>query len=110
MICKKHTELDSNGNKIGERIWIFCPGCEEAHAVRVNSKVQPNWTWNGSLESPTFSPSLLCTVKYGEPGKPDRVCHSFIKEGKMQFLNDCTHDLKGQTVPLPELPDWLANE
>lgn len=30
-------------------------------------------------------------------------CHSFVTNGKIQFLNDCTHDLKGQTIELPEL-------
>ncbi len=102
---------NQDGDFLGDHIWIWCPGCKEAHAIRVNAP-PPNkgWTWNGSLESPTFTPSLNATVKYGEPGKPDRVCHSFIKEGKIQFLGDCTHELKGQTVPLPELPDWLAEE
>ncbi len=103
MICKKHNELDQKGEKIGERIWIWCPGCEEAHALRVNA-VPPNtsWTWNGSLESPTFSPSLFVSGA--------KVCHSYIKEGRIQFLGDCGHDLAGQTVALPELPGWLAKE
>jgi hypothetical protein len=30
------------------------------------------------------------------------VCHSFIQEGSIIFLDDCTHTLRGQTVPLPE--------
>jgi hypothetical protein len=103
MICKKHTELDGAGNKIGERIWIWCPGCDEAHALRVNAKPpNTNWEWNGSLEKPTFRPSLLAM---GE-----KRCHSFIEDGKIRFLGDCQHELKNQTVPLPELPDWLAKE
>lgn len=28
----------------------------------------------------------------------------------IQFLDDCTHGLKGQTVPLPPLPDWFVNQ
>ena len=31
------------------------------------------------------------------------VCHSFITDGRIQFLGDCTHELKGQTVELPEV-------
>lgn len=31
------------------------------------------------------------------------LCHSFVTDGKIQFLNDCFHSLKGQTV---DLPDW----
>ncbi len=33
------------------------------------------------------------------PGK-DEVCHSFVTDGQIQFLGDCTHKLAGQTVPL----------
>jgi len=110
MICKKHNELDAEGNKIGERIWFFCPGCNEAHALRVNTQAPySGWTWNNDLESPTFKPSLKCTVNCKDPDRPNRVCHSFITDGKIQFLSDCTHDLAGKTVSLPELPDWLAD-
>jgi hypothetical protein len=101
MICKKRNELNQAGEKIAERIWIFCPGCEEAHALRVNSELQPGWIWNGDLEKPTFNPSLLATGA--------KRCHSFIKDGKIQFLADSQHKLAGQTVDLPELPDWLAD-
>lgn len=32
-----------------------------------------------------------------------KICHSFIKDGMIQFLGDCTHELKGKTVKLPEV-------
>jgi hypothetical protein len=32
------------------------------------------------------------------------VCHSFVTDGRIQFLNDCTHPLAGQTVDIPEWP------
>lgn len=79
---------------------FWCPGCECAHGIHVkgsDSKVQ--WDWNGSMEKPTFSPSYLC----GSKDFKERRCHSYIKEGKIQYLSDCYHKLKGQTV---ELPDW----
>jgi hypothetical protein len=28
-------------------------------------------------------------------------CHSFVTDGRIQFLGDCTHHPVGQTVPLP---------
>ena len=59
-----------------------------------------SWTFNGSIESPTFSPSLLCNQD--DPGSR---CHSFVKDGKIQFLNDCWHELRGQTVEIPEWED-----
>ena len=81
-----------------DQLGFFCPGCECDHAVRVSPdrlNAGPNWGWNGSLESPTITPSILVM---GE-----RRCHSFMREGKIQFLDDCHHALKGQTV---NLPDW----
>ena len=37
----------------------------------------------------------------------NEVCHTFIRAGQIEFLGDCTHALKGQTIPLPPLPDWV---
>lgn len=80
-----------------DRVWkdpdngvhvIFCPGCEEVHAI------DSRWTFNGDMVVPTFNPSLLVTG--------GKRCHSFIRDGKIEFLNDCSHALKSTTVPLPE--------
>jgi len=30
------------------------------------------------------------------------VCHSFVTDGRIQFLTDCTHALAGQTVDIPD--------
>lgn len=81
---------------------FMCPGCKCSHGVRVKSDGTPGpvWGWNGSIEKPTFNPSIL--VRWNTP-KGERRCHSFVRDGKIQFLSDCTHALAGQTVELPEL-------
>jgi hypothetical protein len=62
----------------------------------------PQWEFNGDIDRPTFSPSILQRLRFGdEPG--ERVCHSFVRDGHIQFLGDCTHHLANQTVELPEL-------
>jgi hypothetical protein len=33
-------------------------------------------------------------------------CHSFVREGKIEYLGDCEHYLQGQTVELPEWNGW----
>jgi len=79
-----------------------CPGCGIGHGVWTKSKHHYNgakWSFNGDMEKPTFSPSLL--VRFPQDGK-EMVCHSFVRDGKIQFLNDCTHDLAGKTVDLPD--------
>ena len=71
---------------------FYCPGCKVGH--QFNSR----WQFNGDVEKPTISPSVLLTGG----SDPNYRCHSFIKEGKIQFLDDCSHELKGQTVDLPD--------
>jgi hypothetical protein len=53
------------------------------------------------VDRPTISPSLAVG-----PNTSFR-CHSFIRDGQIQFLDDCWHELKGQTV---EIPDWEMSE
>lgn len=50
------------------------------------------------MEKPTFYPSLLLLVT-----DPAKRCHSFVTDGKIQFLPDCGHALAGQTLELPEI-------
>ena len=99
---------------------FFCPGCEGMH------KFDSRWTFNGDFEKPTFSPSLLvrtghyqlehksdkCWCTYNAVHKDDpapfecAICHSFVTDGKIQFLNDSTHILAGQTVDLKDESEW----
>lgn len=55
------------------------------------------WTWNGSTEKPTLKPSVL--TKSGDLFRS----HSFITDGKVQFLHDCSHELSGKTVDLLDI-------
>ena len=103
----------------GGIVHFWCPGCDDAH--RVSTEGPEAWGWNGSLERPTFTPSVLVHMtkwhgtaeQYGRwvrPNHPDVApgetctCHSFVTDGRIQFLGDCTHILAGQTVDLPEWP------
>lgn len=90
-------------HEMSKDLWAFhCPGCGCGHAVTVNGKPFPttgaSWEWNGSVDEPTFNPSLLLSKDL-----PEQRCHSFVRLGKIQFLMDCHHALKGQTV---EIPEW----
>ena len=77
---------------------FWCPGCDGPHAVRIAGP--GSWDYNGDHEAPTFTPS----VKVTRPPTP-YCCHSFVRDGQIQFLSDCTHTLAGQTVPLGEWPE-----
>lgn len=112
----------------GGRILFWCPGCGEAHMIRVEGEGPGKWGYNGNPEAPTFTPSILVrTVRlkggdeeldrildtYKLPEDRERVladkriswvCHSFVNNGAIQFLSDCSHELAGKTVPLPDYP------
>jgi hypothetical protein len=103
-----------NSGYYEEGYFFDCPGCGSMHVLPVRySSVQaqqrggnrPCWTFNGSLERPTFSPSLLVRWHHKCDGTQPRVCHSFIRSGQIQFLTDCTHALAGKTVDLPDIQD-----
>lgn len=130
----------------GGQLHFWCPGCDKAHAIAYEG---PNaWGWNGDLERPTFTPSVLvhphqtlihpevchhcgrgpdadgdhsCTCPLSDSeclehtlnpigrSNPANItmtplCHSFVTDGRIQFLTDSTHELAGQTVDLPEWP------
>lgn len=61
-----------------------------------------NWSWNGDTENPTLRPSILTEFPWGEDRTMHR-CHSFVNDGKVQFLSDCSHEIAGQTVELLEV-------
>jgi hypothetical protein len=89
----------------------WCPGCNAPHEISVDT---PNgsgakWTFDGNMERPTFSPSI--NMRWGNrvPGqqanfKNGGQCHYFIRNGMIQFCGDCTHELAGKTISLPEIP------
>jgi hypothetical protein len=93
--------------KEGELYLFYCPGCECNHGVSDK--------WNIDLKSKTISPSVLVrsTKRPPEPWEFDEnrkikgckevVCHSFVKNGTIRFLNDCTHNLAGKTVNMEQL-------
>ncbi len=89
----------------GGHLMFWCPGCDGAHMVRVEGDEPGRWGYSGNPDAPTFTPSVL--VQYngrdaGVDGAPAAVCHSFVTDGRIQFLVDSTHSLAGQTVELPD--------
>lgn len=114
-------------NVQGGGLTFWCPGCKSVHTIHHGPGQGPRWGWNGDADRPTFTPSVLVRSGHYVPGhelgscwctyyaeRPDEdpafkcgVCHSFVTDGRIQFLSDCTHELAGQTV---DLPDWPASE
>lgn len=103
-----------NGKRYRDVV-MWCPGCELIHRVTIvgeNGDLPPfEWTWDGNIDAPTLSPSLLVTRRYGGDGPDgyDVRCHSFVRAGRWEFLSDCSHALAGQTIALPPLPTWALS-
>ena len=97
----------------------WCPGCGEMHPL------PDGWTFDGHLESPTFQPSFKHSghkrVFVGgkwtgewvrdDAGNPvPSVCHYVLTNGVLNFCSDSSHELRGQSVPLPDLPAGYADD
>ncbi len=120
----------------GGRLLFKCPGCNDSHQIQVGDGPGPRWGFNGDGDRPTFTPSVL--VWWDEPANLNDIealnrdiadararreageerprvpmvskqCHSFVTDGRIQFLGDCTHSLANQTVDLPDWPKEGAN-
>lgn len=87
----------------------WCPACNSGHEINVD---QPNasgakWSFDGNANAPTFSPSV--NMRWGKYAGQQAtecggICHYFITAGRIIYCGDCTHELKGQTVDLPDIP------
>ncbi len=118
-----------------EGVSYYCQGCEMHHSIKTKGALA--WGWNGDVEKPVFTPSVLVTGRdftekghadleaWHAAGCPDRngepfesvnvVCHTFVgcngaQPGEVIFLSDCTHKLAGTVQPLPDLPAWARRE
>ena len=96
-VVRRHANADGSVSLLFD-----CPGCGFLHGPRIApasaSPARACWKWNGSLDRPTLTPSLIVRAS-----DPPLVCHSWITGGLIQFLDDCTHRYAGRTVPLPEI-------
>lgn len=104
----------------------YCPGCKDMHALPITPGDVDSWTFNDDAQKPTFMPSVLvrtghysdhfdgkhcwCTYYKEHPEEQEDDCfncvrcHAWIKDGKIEFLHDCTHELRLQTVEMPDIP------
>ncbi|MCY2967027.1 MAG: DUF6527 family protein [Planctomycetota bacterium] len=99
-------KIVKTGSGENGRIHFWCPGCDAMMTV-----CPKRWSWNGDVDRPTLSPSILQTIgPYPEGSKragQKDVCHCFVRDGNIEFCGDCTHDKRG-TMPLPELESVVS--
>lgn len=79
-----------------------CPGCNYVHQMPITGPHA--WKYNGNDDAPTFDPSIRASIgPWNDKGESLGVCHSHVMNGRIIFLDDCTHPLKNQTVDLPDV-------
>lgn len=85
---------------------FYCPGCGHDHVYYVIGKIK--WEFNGDMDRPSFTPSLLNRWGNRVPGYEHTdhgggQCHLYVTDGKINYCGDCTHEMNGkQNVELKE--------
>lgn len=88
--------------RFADRLRFWCVGCDSIHEVTLSGPHA--WGWNGTLEQVTLSPSVL--VRFFNGSEERGRCHSFVEDGRIRYLDDCSHGLRGLTVPLTPVNGW----
>ena len=88
----------------------WCQGCGHTHTYPVGGAYTTNWTYDGSIEAPSFSPSMLIYIpeRKLEDGTvlPQKTrCHYYVTAGKILYQGDCPHEYSGKTLPLAPIPE-----
>lgn len=65
--------------------------------VCLNSKEEKSWLWNGDVYAPTLTPSVCTRMGHADH---ETICHSWVREGRVEFLGDSTHEHAGKTLDL----------
>lgn len=95
---------------IGRNLWIWCPGCDAAHAPSVvgedgSMPDGPTWQWNGATdETFTISPSLLChgSVHICAGQHDDVVCPNPDSCGQSgHLILNAKSGARGNELPAP---------
>lgn len=87
---------------------FWCLGCKGSHTFVTDHTAKTHWSFNGDTENPHFNPSLAFWVDWTKQ-ELGYKCHLFLHNGRIQYLNDCKHDLAGHTIDIPEWPYAKGN-
>jgi len=73
--------------------WLFeCLACSCCHYIN------HTWTITGPEDSLTVTPSIFVNKDRVNPDA--HACHLFIRDGKIQYLEDCSHEYAGKTIEM----------
>ena len=99
-------------------ITILCPACREYvkqtytdtdEAWWTNCGIHTldlgdgKWSFDGNMDAPTINPSIKAIRHYKDV---EFVCHSYVRNGRIEYQGDSTHSLAGQSIELPDTSTW----
>lgn len=93
-LSPKLVKHEHNGNVY---YYHWCSACKYCHMYDL-----PRWTYNGSSDKPTFSPSMR--IFYTRNQVEKTTCHYFLTNGVIEYCTDSPHELSGKKVPLEDIP------
>lgn len=99
------TQVSRFLRKITDGYAHWCPGCKCLHGINVE-KPRNNgaiWKFSQNFTAPTFEPSVKISAHDPTDGYKE-ICHYWLREGKLSYLPDSTHEYAGITIDLPPLP------
>lgn len=77
-----------------DRYLFECPACECCHYIN------DTWTITGG-DNLTVRPSIFVNKDRANPEA--HVCHLYITDGNIQYLEDCSHEYAGKTVEMIDI-------
>ncbi len=84
-------------NVAGGGLSFWCQGCRKAHVVWIAGQGpedgRPRWSWNGDVERPVFTPSVLVrSYRYPNPYEPDNNPEHAEIRAKFEQAGAAGHD------------------
>lgn len=76
----------------------WCPGCLTTHDIEIFNENCRCRNFNGSIDYPTFRPSVKIVVEN------QMVCHYNLVEGVIHYFGDSKHSLDWTNILLPVIP------
>jgi hypothetical protein len=72
----------------------WCPVCKAPHPINTTEPGRPKWAWNGSVDAPTFTPSVL--MFYTRPAEGTEFFK--LKRGGKKRAEEYATQAAAQTV------------
>lgn len=83
------------------------PSDGQPYVLPVNN-AEPVWAASGTIALPTIRPSID-RIRRDADGRVRYRNHFTVDDGRVTYLDDCTHEMRGRVVDLPAISEaWVG--